>query len=165
MPSGRGQDVLQRDVLTVGTAGSSSAALVEDRAPKVLGDVRVALQGDGVVRAGQETQLTFRLENARTGEAVRDLQPYLGAPAHVVILSEDAQSFAHTHGEQAGAGTDDHGGQASAEDGGHAAEGAGFGPEIAFHHTFPAPGLYKVWGQFQAHDGQVITADFVVRAQ
>jgi hypothetical protein len=40
-----------------------------------------------------------------------------------------------------------------------------YGPEIAIHHTFPAPGLYKVWGQFQARDGRVITADFVVRAQ
>ncbi len=35
--------------------------------------------------------------------------------------------------------------------------------EIAFRHTFAAPGLYKVWGQFLDHHGQVITADFVVR--
>ena len=41
--------------------------------------------------------------------------------------------------------------------------GTTYGPEIAFHHTFPAPGLYKVWGQFKAHDGHVLTADFVVR--
>ena len=36
-------------------------------------------------------------------------------------------------------------------------------PEIALHHTFETPGLYKLWGQFQTHDGAIVTADFVVR--
>jgi hypothetical protein len=81
----------------------------------------------------------------------------------VVILSEDAQTFAHTHGEQVGAPTI-HGGAGGHDDSpAHAPTGA-FGPEIAFHHTFPAPGDYKVWGQFRDHHGQILTADFVVRA-
>ena len=76
----------------------------------------------------------------------------------LVILSEDAQTFAHTHGEQVGSpsGQMHHGG---------AVMTGGYGPEIAFEYPFPRPGLYKLWGQFQTHDGQVITADFVVRAQ
>ena len=167
-----GRDILQRDVLPVGPAvgvtpesGSSAASLAEDGGPKTLGDVRVTLRRADAVRAGQEARLTFGLEDARTGQGIRDLRPYLGAPAHVVILSEDAQVVAHTHGEQVGAGMAGHGGQASAEHGAHGAAGALFGPEIAFHHTFPTPGLYKVWGQFLAHDGHVITADFVIRAR
>jgi len=80
---------------------------------------------------------------------------YLGAAAHVVILDAQAGSFAHAHGEASGA------------DGGHsrAAAPGTYGPEIEFRHTFPRPGFYKVWGQFQAPDGRVITADFVINVQ
>jgi Cu+-exporting ATPase len=158
-----GQELVQRDELAVG-APSGPAALAEDGAPKdVGGDARVTLRGADAARAGQETTFTFRLEDPRTGEGIRDLQPYLGAPAHVVILSEDAQRFAHTHGEQVGAGAGGHAGQAGAGHGDHDAPDAAYGPEIAFRYTFPAPGLYKIWGQFQDHRGRVITADFVVR--
>ena len=167
-----GQDVVQRDVLTVGPSagatpapGRERASLAEERAPKIVSnDARVALQGAGAIQAGQEARLTFRLDNPVTGEGVGDLRPYLGAPAHVVILSEDVGTFAHTHGEQVGASAGDAHGEEGGSHGGHDAAGATYGPEIAFHHTFSAPGLYKVWGQFQDHHGQVITADFVVRA-
>ena len=159
-----GQDIIQRDELSVG-GPSGPASLAEDRTPKtVSNDARVALLGAEPVPAGREATLTFRVDDPRTGDGVRDLQPYLGAPAHVVILSADAQTFAHTHGEPAGAAAGGHGGHARAEDGHHAV-GAAYGPEIAFRHAFPGPGLYKVWGQFQDRHGQVITADFVVRAE
>jgi hypothetical protein len=42
-----------------------------------------------------------------------------------------------------------------------AAPPASFGPDLAFSHTFAAPGLYKVWLQFQAA-GQVQTVAWVV---
>jgi hypothetical protein len=133
--------------------------LGEDRQPKLVAGTRVTLQGAGAVQAGQEARLTFRLEDPTTGEGIADLQPYLGAPAHVVILSEDAHQFAHTHGEAVGAGEahSESGAVAQAEVDPH------YGPEIQFHYTFPQAGLYKVWGQFKLHDGQVMTADFVVR--
>ncbi|HZO32337.1 MAG TPA: heavy metal translocating P-type ATPase [Chloroflexota bacterium] len=155
-----GQDVVQRDELVVGAA-SGAANLAEDRAPKTLtNDARVSLDGGEGPRAGQEASFTFRVDNPQTGEAVRDLRPYLGAPAHVVILDQASATFAHTHGEavgsQGGAGHGD-------SHGGHGGANVSYGPEIGFHHTFAAPGLYKVWGQFLDHHGNVITADFVVR--
>ncbi len=162
------QTVLLQDSLDV-SGPSGAAGLAEDRAPKVVaGDLRVALQGAGAVEAGREATLAFRIEDPRTGEGVRDLQAYLGAPAHVVVLSADGQTFAHTHGEATGAGS--HGAPGGRSDtgashGGHTATGATYGPEIAFHHTFPRPGLYKVWGQFRDHHEQVVTADFVIRAR
>jgi Cu+-exporting ATPase len=161
-----GRDVLQRDTLAVSGAAAPAPPLAEERAPKVIGHDRVALSGARALAAGGEARLVFRVENAGTGEPATDLKPYLGAPAHVVILSPDGRTFAHTHGEAVGA-TADHGAApqpaAGHADGGHADAGAQYGPEIAFHHTFPTPGLYKVWGQFQTHHGEVITADFVVR--
>jgi Cu+-exporting ATPase len=109
--------------------------------------------------AGGPARLVFRLDDAATGEPVADLQPYLGAPAHVVIIGADGRSFAHAHGEAAGGSEAAH-----ASGDGHAAGGAS-GPEIAFTYEFPAPGLYKVWGQFKDHHDEVITADFVVRVR
>ncbi|MFN8635121.1 MAG: heavy metal translocating P-type ATPase [Chloroflexota bacterium] len=174
-----GETTVQRDELTVGSPSAEPAHLAEDLAPKTLGAVRVALTGADTVRAGQEATLTFRLEDAATGQPLRDLQPYLGAPAHGVILSEDGATFVHAHGEAVGAPDDGHSHSmpgmaptATPSAAGHASHGqptaAGapaltFGPEIALHHTFEAPGLYKVWGQFQTHDGEIVTADFVVR--
>ncbi|MFN8470933.1 MAG: heavy metal translocating P-type ATPase [Anaerolineae bacterium] len=155
-----GQDVVKRDELVVGAPSMAAARLTEDRSPKVVNGARVSLIGADSIKTGQETPLRFRLDDPATGAGITNLRPYLGEPAHLVILSEDAQSFAHVHGEQPGSA-----GMAAmgAEGGGQKAE-VKYGPEIDSHYTFPAPGLYKVWGQFQTDDGHVITADFVVRA-
>lgn len=158
-----GTTLLQRDEAVVGTVTDAPARLAEDLGGKTVGGVRITLRGAAAIRAGHEATLTYRLENAETGNGVRDLRPYLGAPAHVVILNESGATFGHTHGEAgsgAGAGHGGHGAH-----GGHAARAPTYGPEISFRHVFPAPGLYKLWGQFQTGNGQVITADFVVRAR
>jgi Cu+-exporting ATPase len=172
-----GATVVQRDELTVGSPSARAAPLNVDLAPKTLGEVRISLAGADAIRAGQQATLTFRLTDASTGQPIRDLQPYLGAPAHGVVLSEDGTRFAHTHGEAVGSGAAEPGAHAGAygsadhRSGDHrhpapasgVTQSTGFGPEIALHHTFDTPGLYKLWGQFQTHDGQVVTADFVVR--
>ena len=80
-----------------------------------------------------------------------------------MIVSEDTTSFAHVHGEQVGPDGLPH--DRTSQTAAPAPESGPFGPEIGFRYVFPRPGLYKVWGQFQATDGQLITADFVVRAQ
>ena len=166
-----GDDVVKRHDLTVGAAGSGAtgaARLTEDALPKTAGQIRVSIFGTEGIRARQGATFRFRLENAATGQPVTDMQPYLGAPAHAVILSDDVTRFAHTHGEAVGAPAAGGAGAGHAA-GGHGAgahadaPAAGFGPEIAVHHTFPVPGLYKLWAQFQSASGEVITADYVVR--
>jgi Cu+-exporting ATPase len=127
--------------------------LREDRSAKVVDGVRVELHGAALV--GQTSELEFAFSDPVTGAPVDDLQPYLAAAGHVIVASEKLYTIEHGHGE--------------AEDAsGHEVwplPGTRFGPEIGFHHRFAAPGLYKLWGQFQTADGQVITADFVVRAE
>ncbi len=77
----------------------------------------------------------------RDGAPVDDLQPFLGAPGHLVVIRQDRKHFVHTHPvEPAG--------------------GPACGPEIVFPALFPAPGRYKAWAQVQ-HDGRVLTAPFV----
>jgi P-type Cu+ transporter len=163
-----GEHALLRDEPVVGTPSTQAIALVYDRAPRVLGDdiddVQVSLLGADAVWVGRESRLSFRVEYPRTGTPVRDLQPYLGAPAHVVILSQDGQTFAHTHGTPSPEGDHTSAGHGAAGVHDEHEAAAKYGPEITFHHTFPAPGSYKVWGQFKDHLGRVLTADFVVHA-
>jgi uncharacterized membrane protein len=93
--------------------------------------------------AGLHAGFFFRL--TRGGLPVNDLEPYIGAMGHCVIISEDTQTYLHCHPEQL-----------LAPD----APSRG-GPDISFHTIFPRPGRYKIWGQFK-RGGHVIVADFVV---
>jgi Cu+-exporting ATPase len=135
------------------SGAAATAALGVDLAPRTVGGVTVALQAPGTIKAGQETSFTFAL--TRDGQPLTDLQPYLGAAAHVAIVSAGASEFVHAHGEAGGGGHDD----AAME-----APPAQFGPEVSFNNTFARPGLYKLWGQFNAN-GQVITVPFVVEVR
>lgn len=38
----------------------------------------------------------------------------------------------------------------------------GSGPDIKFATTFPEPGVYKIFTQFQ-HEGEVQTVDYIVK--
>ena len=128
----------------------------------------VSLEPPEAVRADEQGTFTYILEK-EDGSPAKDLEPYLGAPAHVAIVSEDAREFAHTHGEASASGGNTSDSEGNGDAGGaegeeHAGHGQGqtFGPEISFHHTFEKPGLYKVWAQFN-HHGDVTTVPFVVQ--
>jgi Cu+-exporting ATPase len=147
-------DVLASDELVVGSADASGPAqLAEDRAARLSGGMRVALEGEA--EAGHESTLRFSFADARTGAPVTDLQPYLAAAGHVVIMREDSGAFAHEHAEVRDA--DDRPV--------FALPGQRFGPELQFHFHFDEPGAYKLWGQFRTADGQVVTVPFVVVAR
>ncbi len=120
--------------------------------------VTVALSAPGTIRAGEEASFTFILTEGE--RSVTDLEPYLGAAAHVAIVSADTNDFAHVHGEADKESGDGHEGMGSMD----GSPPAAFGPEISFHHTFPRPGLYKIWGQFNS-GGTVITVPFVIEVQ
>ena len=127
--------------------------------------------------AGQDVMLHFQIRSDK-GVPIRDLQPYLGAMGHCVILSNDTNSYLHSHplgadGKMAGM---DHsmgdmkmdGMKLDAPKSPDAVTGAikldkplSGGPDVMFHTNFPRAGLYKIWGQFQ-HRDHIITASFVV---
>lgn len=155
-----GEHILHQETIVVGNKPVSVPALVEDNAPKTVGKVRVRLE-EKTAKAGQELTYIFSLEDSETGQPVRNLQPYLGVAAHVVILSEDTRTFAHAHGESVTEGMEQHSGMSHSGHHGHGAETV-VGARVQFQHTFPAPGLYKIWGEFQNHEGEVIRVDFVV---
>lgn len=108
------------------------------------------------IKAQQEFTYTISIE--RNGQPVTNLEKYLGALGHSVILKEGTLDFIHTHALES----------ASEESGGHNMNAmqnetaAGSGPDIKFATTFPEPGVYKIFTQFQ-HEGKVQTVDYIVK--
>ncbi|PRX73667.1 hypothetical protein B0G52_103264 [Cohnella sp. SGD-V74] len=94
------------------------------------------------VKPGKDVKLSFTIRDDKTKEAIDDLEPYLGAVGHVVILSADAEQYLHVH----------------------PIDEKATGPVAEFSTSFPHAGLYKIWAQFK-HEGQVITAPYVVNVK
>ena len=92
--------------------------------------------------AKRDTDIVFSISDA-LGNPITDLEPLMGAGGHSVIISSDIQEFLHVHP------TDE------------VEQNWKGGPHISFRTSFPQPGLYKAWGQFQ-HNGKIIMADFVL---
>ncbi|MFJ9389898.1 heavy metal translocating P-type ATPase [Nocardioides sp. NPDC101246] len=143
-------DVLDRQQLTV--EGTQPPAVPLEASPRssTVDNLTVTLEGTPV--ADQQSDLHFRFEHSRfedsTGKVVDDLQPYLGAAGHVVVMSADGETFVHGH----------------AEGDELAVPGASFGPELGLHLDVPKAGLYRLWAQFRLGDGEVITVPFTVEA-
>jgi hypothetical protein len=85
-----------------------------------------------------------------------DLEPYLGAWAHVMILSKDGSEFIHAHPlDDAATMIDNNPWQHS-----HATPGPS---PLAIETVtgFRKPGIYRMWAQFQ-RQGKVITIPFTI---
>jgi hypothetical protein len=158
-PKGTSQQI-ERKEITVAGAPRPRIELVPDKEnTKTFGNLRITMQPDKPIKAGEDIMLNFKVEDVQTGKPVTDLQPYLGALAHFVIISEDKTEFLHAHPMEKGMDHNDAGGKQHE----HAAPRSG-GPEVSAHTNFPKPGLYKVWAQFQ-RGGNVITSDFVINVE
>jgi hypothetical protein len=104
--------------------------------PEPSGGLQIGMDARNLV-AGKPGSLTFTVADARTGAPITDLEPYLGAAAHLLIVSRDLTEAIHSHPEEA----------------------ATVGPSVSFHPLLPSPGDYKLWIQVQ-RAGQVITRAF-----
>jgi len=146
--------------LTVEGDSRPTAPLYPDSTlTKTVDGVRIALATPAQLKAGEDLPLRFTLSDAHTGLPITDLEPWLGAWAHVMITSADRATFIHAHPlENAGTGETPlvHV---------HTAPIAGPSPSTISTITgFRTPGVYKLWFQFQRH-GEVLTASWVVSVQ
>ncbi|MDH2430539.1 hypothetical protein [Sphaerisporangium sp. TRM90804] len=99
---------------------------------------------EGELLPGRSSGLTLKV--TRGGRPVTDLQPYLGAYGHLVVLRAGDLAYLHVHPEgEPGDGT------------------TASGPEITFQAEVPAPGDHRLFLDFQ-HDGVVRTAEFTATA-
>lgn len=140
-PTGGSSTTLSEWVKVEGVPAAHTNLKADTKLVKEMGDKEVELAVSHT-NAKEETILTFHIRDARTKAGIDNLEPYLGAVGHVVILSEDAGQYLHVH----------------------PLDEKAKGPEAQFATTFPQAGIYKVWGQFQ-HRGEVITVPYVVEVK
>jgi hypothetical protein len=143
VPAGGAPQLIQHAIVTPGYTASPFArvTIAPDLADKVVDGLRISLHAAGS-RAGKETALRFTLRDAASGAVVTDIEPYLGAAGHLLVVNDDLTQAIHAHPEGIAA--------APGQDG-----------DVLFAPVLPAPGVYKLWVQFQ-RNGKVITAPFAV---
>jgi hypothetical protein len=141
VPGGGYPQMVHRAIVTPGYRESpfvDAPHLEPDLSEKVSAGVRVGLRLEPV-RGRPEAVLRFRFTDASGGSPIGDLQPYLGAAGHLLVVSPDLTHSVHAH-----------------------PDGVSAGPDVAFHVPFPEPGIYKLWVQVQ-RNGKVVSVPFVVR--
>ena len=95
-----------------------------------LGDQRKGIDRNSIaelqasdLHAGQVTMLTLKL--SRADAQASQIKPYLGALAHVILVSADGATLLHVHPMDTGQKN-----------------------TLMLHTEFPKPGDYRVWTQF-----------------
>jgi Heavy metal binding domain len=149
-PRGGIPQTVQRTIVTPGFDGPVFAAatpLEPDAREKTVSGLRITLDGEPLV-VGRETEISFTLVDAVSGERVTDLEPLLGASGHLLVMSADLADAIHSHPEET-------------------AEGAVPSPQslvpsrISFSLRFPRALHYRMWLQVQRR-GAVVTVPFTV---
>lgn len=132
-----GMQVVPVELTVDGTPPAPVPLVVDADRAKTVDGVTARLTPSSRLVAG--TNLSLAVTLARDGAPVTDLEPFLGAMGHVIIVSADRRHFVHSH-----------------------PTASSRGPTIRFQCRFPAAGTYKAWAQFQ-HAGRVVTVPFTLR--
>lgn len=146
-PQNAGSQILLDEIVVPGAPPSrydlAGAAAAQPSAIHKVDGIEIDWQWPQPLASGRSVIVSARLRTA-AGGAVTDLEPYLGARGHLMLVHEDGTTFVHGHPDEREP----------------AAPGA---TVVPFLIRLPKPGLYRAWGQFQ-RGGRLLTADFIVRA-
>jgi hypothetical protein len=170
LPSGGASQLISRPIVTAGFAGdlaSDSARLVADTsAMKVVDDITATVSFDPpTFVAGLYGHIIFRLTDTKTGRPITDLQTFLGAFGHTLIMSEDMLDYVHSHSLDILAADDDDGVPQFIIPPGADLERLRGGPDVTFDGLMPKPGRYRAWTQFRRNDiVHTFTTTFAVAA-
>ena len=152
LPIGGTPQVIPR-LLVAGNPGDLDQArahlAADDLAPKSADSLNVSLSlpADGL-EAGRDEKLVYHITDAKTGKPVTDLQPYLAAYGHTLVVSEDTMEYVHAHPVELLP---------------EKVEDAAGGPDLTFKALLPKPGRYRLWTQLRRGD-VVSTVRFTVTA-
>ena len=135
---------VSEDVMVGNATSYTKEALGSEERTKTFSDLKAALiiKPTALV-SGSETMLTYALTDA-SNTPIKDLETYLGALGHAVVLREGTLDFIHAH---------------PLEDSTKPQNG-----KVNFMVYFPESGKYKIFTQFQ-RAGKVITTEFVVKVE
>ncbi len=138
-PKEAGSQILMQPIVVSGPPSNAPRPAVS--LTDTVDGIRAALQSDPAkLPVGRAINLTFILRDAAANAPITDIEPYLGAMGHLMLIQQDGVTFVHSHPDE----TDPTNGHQGA---------------ITFLARFPKPGRYHGWLQFQ-RKGQVETAAF-----
>lgn len=142
-PKGAGSQVLATPLKVAGAKPTWNTALTPTPMTATVDGITANLDAKNkILPIGRTTPLGFRLTDV-SNKPITDLEPYLGAFGHLMIIHQDGQTFVHSHPQEDAAGI------ALSKSG-----------TVVFDARFPKAGRYKAWAQFQ-RAGKVITIPFV----
>ncbi|MBD2768852.1 hypothetical protein IC235_13230 [Hymenobacter sp. BT664] len=138
-PVGSGHQ-LGRQVLRVKGPAYAPVKFKNDDLQWAQDGYQATLSFDKALTPGQ--LLGLKINITQGGQPVTNLDNYLGALGHVVVISADTEQYLHVH----------------------SSDQADKGPNIGFNTNFEKPGLYRVFLQFN-HGGKIHTADFTINVK
>ncbi|MCX6597091.1 MAG: YHYH protein [Acidobacteria bacterium] len=152
-PPGQPQTIAKFQVSVAGKEASQSRELVSATAATAAG-ITAHLCWSEPPQAGRDLQVAFSLTDAN-GAPITDLDPYLGAWAHILLVRRDGEEFIHAHPIEEST-------TAVSDPWQHSHATLGPSPSrIATLTGFRHPGHYRLWLQVQ-RAGQVVTLPFDV---
>ncbi len=170
-PKGAASAIASTLDFDVGTARPAAAKLVVDSStPRRVAGLTVTLEGAEKLKAGKPARLTFNFKH--NGKLV-PVEPYLGAPGHMVLVSPDRATFMHVHGRtpkdppmptmnMSGMSMSTADSRAMTHMHTHSGMALNTSGQVIFDVTAPSkPGLYKLFMQV-GHNGGAITVPFVI---
>ncbi len=142
-PKGAGSVVVSTSLKVSGESIPGSARSLENKTSDAVDGVVVRLQNSiASLMSGRTQSVTFSLTDA-AGAKITDVEPWLGAAAHLILIHQDSTTFVHSHPDET-----------SSNNGRN-----GF---LTFNARFPKSGIYRGWLQFQ-RSGKVSTAVITVK--
>lgn len=152
LPTGGSPQFVARPLVTAGFDGDLAAAQAhlapDSELDKTRDGITASLSFEPLpLVAGGYGHLSFALTDATTGQPVTDLQPYLGAFGHTLVMSEDMRDAVHSH--------------PSPDPESDVSRGHG-GPRVTFEGYLPRPGVYRAWTQF-LRNGRLTTFAYTFR--
>lgn len=135
-PKGEMQQTVRHELIVEGAPPAAVKLKVDIPGTLHVGDYLVNVK---LEPSDTEAKVSFEIRDANDKPVV-DLEPYLGAMGHLVVIKSENREFIHAHAETQSA-----------------SKGV---VEFAVHFT--GPGIYKAWGQFQ-RQGEVFTVPAVLK--
>lgn len=147
--------------LTVGGGSPETLPLKPDtQRVKQIGDYRIELRVQPEpLRMEKAAVLTYTVRD-RQGRPIRDMQPFIGAPGHLIAISQDGKEVVHTHAIHGTTLRPDEAGAVHVTP----VMATEKGPAFSFKLTTPTAGLYKTWAQFM-HANRVLTVPFTFKVE
>jgi hypothetical protein len=141
-PRGAGGKIMLAKVKVSGSSADGFSVRQQSPGDPAIGESVAMTWDTRQYPTGRTLRLVAAVSDKKTGMPVDDLQPYLGALGHLILIHEDGETLVHSHPEESAMEQHEPG-------------------KLVFLARFPKPGRYRGWAQVQRRS-MVETAAFVV---